>query len=298
MSLLLEKFAIFLILILTIILPSNNLIMAQTNNAAICHSSANPCIKINDLLKPSGETLPMPPKLNDTDTIQNVSYFVGNSDEAKCWCNKEFYDLLLNCTTCLSSPTVNATVSPLDDYKNDCKKYGTEFKEPKQSSSLTKTPSEASGARGPNKLLIALGVSALVTLLASLAFCLCVIRRKKIKSRAYAKLKSDYYASKGRGINISGRNVVNENDEKELYSPSVPMPPPLAHQPQQNEQQQQQQQKQQQQSMDQNQHNSYNFNNAIYGEQQYYVEANQAQVPRSSHEYSDNANNNHQNYPK
>ncbi|CAB4421529.1 unnamed protein product [Rhizophagus irregularis] len=64
--------------------------MAQTNNAAICHSSANPCIKINDLLKPCGETLPMPPKLNDTDTIQNVSYFVGNSDEAKCWCNKNF----------------------------------------------------------------------------------------------------------------------------------------------------------------------------------------------------------------
>lgn len=54
-----------------------------------------------------------------------------DSDEAKCWCNKEFYDLLLNCTTCLSSPSVNATVYSLDEYKNDCKNYGTEFKEPK-----------------------------------------------------------------------------------------------------------------------------------------------------------------------
>jgi hypothetical protein len=152
----------------------------------------------------------------------------------------------------------------------------------RRSSSLsTKTSSEV---KGPNKLLIALGVSALVTLLASLAFCLYVIRRKRKKSRVYEQLKSDYY-SKGRGIDINGRNIVNENDEKELYSPSVPIPPPLAHQPQQNEQQQQQQQ--QQQSIDQNQQNSYNFNSSIYGEQQYYVDANQAQVPRSSYEFTD-----------
>lgn len=52
--------------------------MAQKNNVTICHSSANPCIKINDLLKPCDETLPMPPKFNDTDAIQNVSYFVGS----------------------------------------------------------------------------------------------------------------------------------------------------------------------------------------------------------------------------
>jgi hypothetical protein len=76
---LLEKFSTFLILILTIIfLLSSNLIMAQTNNDVNCHSSANPCIKVNDLLKPCGETLTMPPKLNDTDVIQNASYFVGS----------------------------------------------------------------------------------------------------------------------------------------------------------------------------------------------------------------------------
>jgi len=153
--------------------------------------------------------------------------------------------------------------------------------------------------KGPNKLLLALGISALVTLLASLAFCLFVIGRKKKKSLAYEKLKSDYYSSKGRGIEIGGGNIVNENDEKELYSPSVPMPsplpPPLTHQPQQNEQQQQ--------STDQNQQSSYNFNTGIYGEQQYYVDASQAQVPtsRESYEYSDDNNNSlsqQQNYSK
>ncbi|GBB91764.1 hypothetical protein RclHR1_19130002 [Rhizophagus clarus] len=259
--------------------------MAQTNNN-ICHSSANPCIKVNDLLKPCDETLPMPPKLNDTDVIQNVNYFVGNSDEAKCWCSKEFYDLLINCTICLSGPSVNVTVNSLDEYKNDCKKYGTDFKEAKESSSLSINPPLEK--KGPNKLLIALGVSTLVTLLVSLAFCIYVIRRRKKKSRVYEQLKTDYY-SKGRGIDIGGRTTINENDEKELYSPSVPMPPPLAHQPQQTEQQQQQQQ--QQHSTDQNQPNPYNFNTAIYGEQQYYVEASQSQMPRSSYECSDDVNN-------
>ncbi|RIA91396.1 hypothetical protein C1645_767538 [Glomus cerebriforme] len=298
MSFLTRKFSTFLILILIIIvLLSNNFIMAQTNNDVDCHSSSNPCNKVNNLLKPCNETLPMPPKLNDTDAIQNINYFVGNSKEAKCWCSGEFYNLLLNCTLCLTEPTVNATISPLDEYKNDCKKYGTEFKEPNQSSSLSiTTPSEA---KGPNKLLLALGISALITLLAILAFCLFVMRRKKKKSRAYEKLKSDFH-SKGRGIEIGGGNIVVENDGKELYSPSVPMPPPLAHQPQQNEQQQQ--------SNDQNDHNEQNpcnFNTGIYGEQQYYVDASQSQVPRSreSYEYSDNNNNVnnqyvYQNYPQ
>ena len=62
------------------------------------------------------------------------------------------------------------------------------------------------------------------------------------------------------------------------------MPPPLSHQPQ-NEQQQK--------SKDQNLPNSINFNNGMYGPQQYYVDANQAQVPtfRESYEYSDNTDN-------
>lgn len=80
MSFLLKKFSTFLTLILTIILLSNNLIeisFAQKNNYVNC-SLDNPCAKINKLLEPCNDILPMPPKLNDTDTVETAKYYVGS----------------------------------------------------------------------------------------------------------------------------------------------------------------------------------------------------------------------------
>ncbi|CAG8541786.1 1617_t:CDS:2 [Funneliformis mosseae] len=238
-----------------LILLSDELIrlsFAQTGDINCQDSSPdNPCNKVDKLLEPCNETLIRPDSDDD-----EFMYLVDEPHEAKCWCNKKFYDLISSCMTCLSlPPNVETMIRPLEDYKNDCKAQNVEF-------------IDQHNKKGPNKLLLALGISSLIVLLASLLFCLFAFKNNKKKSRAYEKLKTDFYSypkNRGRGIEIGTRNVVNENDEK-LYSPAAPMPPPLAHQPQQGEVQQLQDQ------------NNPFVNTGTYGPQEYYVEASQSQV--------------------
>ncbi|CAI2171033.1 8673_t:CDS:10 [Funneliformis geosporum] len=226
-------------------------------------SPDNPCNKVDKLLEPCNETLTRP------DSDDEFMYWVDEPQEAKCWCNKEFYDLISSCMRCFSlPPNVETRIRPLEDYKNDCKAQNVEFIDQQVESAATEQEQRQVKKKGPNKLLLALGISSLITLLASLLFCLVAFKKNKKKSRAYEQLKTDFYSypkNKGRGIEIGTRNVVNENDEK-LYSPEAPMPPPLAHQPQQIELQ------------DQSQQNNPFVNTGTYGQQEYYVDAIQSQI--------------------
>ncbi|CAG8659024.1 18094_t:CDS:2 [Acaulospora morrowiae] len=79
-----------------------------------CGTTQDPCDKVNSLLAPCGITVPSPPA---------AAYLT------KCACNKVFYDLLVKCTTCMSTDTTTVYTKNQQQYEADCNSFGAEFME-------------------------------------------------------------------------------------------------------------------------------------------------------------------------